>query len=110
MVPGHASKLLRYASNHRPLSPYVCVLSLPHTLRSSGWVWEHQDLLLEKEAVLPMRHFMLRMIADKAIPLPGDVDLLTGGPPCQVYTTDKFVHGQSATLSLCSTQHLVDLL
>jgi site-specific DNA-cytosine methylase len=45
-------------------------------------VWEHQSLL--RDAVLPMRRFMVRMLADKQIPVPGDVQLLTGGPPCQV--------------------------
>ncbi|KAF8062783.1 CMT3 [Scenedesmus sp. PABB004] len=47
------------------------------------WAWEHQSLLWSRDAVLPMRRFMLAMLADKTIPLPGDVQLLTGGPPCQ---------------------------
>jgi hypothetical protein len=34
--------------------------------------------------MLPMRHFLVRMLADKQVPTPGDVQLLTGGPPCQV--------------------------
>eukprot|EP00775_Hariotina_reticulata_P007661 gene7661-7864_t len=46
-----------------------------------GWAWEHQQLL--RGAVQPMRRFMLHMLADKTIPMPGDVQLLTGGPPCQ---------------------------
>lgn len=48
------------------------------------WRWEHQALLHTRGAMTPMRRFMLAMIADKTIPLPGDVDVMTGGPPCQV--------------------------
>jgi hypothetical protein len=48
-------------------------------------MWEHQSLLWEDEgAMLPMRRFLVRMLADKQVPMPGDVQLLTGGPPCQV--------------------------
>lgn len=61
-----------------------CAVRVLCANRSSEWAWEHQSLLRDKEAVLPMRHFMLRMLADKTIPMPGDVGLLTGGPPCQV--------------------------
>lgn len=47
----------------------------------------HQALLLQDaDAHTPMRRFVLRMLADKTIPLPGDVHVLTGGPPCQVRT------------------------
>lgn len=54
-----------------------------------GWAWEHQALLLRRDAVAPMRSFLLSMLADKTIPLPGDVDVLTGGPPCQVQCVSK---------------------
>jgi hypothetical protein len=39
---------------------------------------------------------MLCMLADKTIPMPGDVQLLTGGPPCQVCKSSRGpseVHG-----------------
>lgn len=54
------------------------------TNRSPAWQWEHQVLLLRPDGTGPMRNFMLRMLADKTIPRRGDVDILTGGPPCQV--------------------------
>jgi hypothetical protein len=58
---------------------------------SSEWAWEHQSLLWSKDAVLPMQRFMLRMMADKQIPMPGDVQLLTGGPPCQVRQYERLL-------------------
>lgn len=61
------------------------------------WVWEHQALLWSPDAIAPMRHFMLRMLHDKTIPLPGDVQVLTGGPPCQVSGT------RAACLGACFT-------
>jgi hypothetical protein len=36
------------------------------------------------DAIPAMQQFLLAMVADKTIPLPGDVDVMTGGPPCQV--------------------------
>ncbi|WIA20554.1 hypothetical protein OEZ85_004945 [Tetradesmus obliquus] len=50
---------------------------------SSEWAWEHQALLWRPDGVAPMQRFMLAMLADKQIPMPGDVGVLTGGPPCQ---------------------------
>jgi site-specific DNA-cytosine methylase len=40
------------------------------------------------DAIPAMQHFLLRMAADKTIPLPGDVNVITGGPPCQVFGVD----------------------
>ena len=67
----------------------IAVMTLPPVApphRSSAWAWEHQVLLLRTDGVAPLRAFMLRMLADKTLPRRGDVDILTGGPPCQVST------------------------
>lgn len=61
--------------------------------KSDSWSWEHQALLLQQDAVAPMRSFLLRMMADKTIPLPGDVHVMTGGPPCQVRTGETCAYG-----------------
>lgn len=47
------------------------------------------------EAIPVMQMFLLAMVADKTIPLPGDVDIMTGGPPCQVRCA-----GRDAAVSL----------
>jgi hypothetical protein len=62
-------------------------LSYPAALkccRSKEWYWEHELLLQAADARRPLQRFYLAMVADKTIPMQGDVDLMTGGPPCQV--------------------------
>lgn len=65
--------------------------------RGSGeaWHWEHEALMHLDDAVPAMQMFLLAMVADKTIPLPGDVDIMTGGPPCQVRCA-----GRDAAVSL----------
>jgi hypothetical protein len=68
------------------------------------------------EAIPAVQKFMLLMTADKTIPLPGDVDIMTGGPPCQVSSL-RFLQSlkqhqyapvlQSATLSCLCHLHLL---
>jgi hypothetical protein len=41
------------------------------------------------DAIPAMQPFLLKMVADKTIPLPGDVNVITGGPPCQVLGADS---------------------
>lgn len=51
-----------------------------------------------EEAIPAMQMFLLTMVADKTIPLPGDVDIMTGGPPCQVRCA-----GRDAAVSVWGT-------
>ncbi|WIA09890.1 hypothetical protein OEZ85_010104 [Tetradesmus obliquus] len=66
---------------------------------SPGWAWEHEALLQCDDALLPMRRFLLAMLADKVLPLPGGVGLLTGGPPCQSLTGLNRLAPQTEVLS-----------
>lgn len=58
-------------------------------------------------AIPAMQKFMLAMTADKTIPLPRDVDVMTGGPPCQVrcpvpFSSQKSLMQQVLPFVLCA--------
>lgn len=69
----------------------LCAFRLFASCRSSEWYWEHQALLRTADAVKPLQRFYLVMVADKTIPMQGDVDLMTGGPPCQVRSLSHLI-------------------
>lgn len=72
----------------RCLTCRLCACRFCHSVfapcRSSQWFWEHELLLKTIDALKPLQRFYLAMVADNTIPMRGDVDLMTGGPPCQV--------------------------